>query len=112
MQSYILGARNREKTRLAQLKERQNQGLEIAKQAAKLLRQEFGATRVILFGSMLKPHIHQSSDIDLAAWNLPKSDYFQAVGKLQGLSEFAIDLIEPDKAPAYIIEAIAQGIEI
>jgi predicted nucleotidyltransferase len=106
MQSYILGARNREKTRLAQLKERQNQGLEIAKQAAKLLRQEFGATRVILFGSMLNPHIHQSSDIDLAVWNLPKSDYFQAVCKLQGLSEFAIDLIEPDKAPAYIIEAI------
>ena len=112
MQSYILGARNREKTRLAQLKERQNQGLEIAKQAAKLLRQELGATRVILFGSMLKPHIHKNSDIDLAVWNLPKSDYFQAVGKLQGLSEFAIDLIEPDKAPAYIIEAIAQGIEI
>lgn len=70
------------------------------------------ATRVVLFGSMLQPKIHADSDIDLAVWNLTKSDYFQAVGKLQGLSEFLIDLIEADNASDYIVEAIAQGMEL
>lgn len=76
----------------------QRRGIEVARQAATMLRQDFNVTRVVLFGSMLQPRIHRYSDIDIAVWNLAKSDYFQAVGKLQGLSEFAIDLIEAENA--------------
>ena len=112
MYGYILAARKREQARQDYLRQLQSRGIETAKQSARILRQEFGAKRVVLFGSMLQPKIHEDSDIDLAVWNLSKSDYFQAVGKLQGLSEFAIDLIEAENAPDYIIEAIAQGIEL
>ena len=112
MYGYILAARKREQVRQDSLRQLQSRGIEIAKQAAKMLRQDFSATRVVLFGSMLQPKIHADSDIDLAVWNLSRSDYFQAVGKLQGLSEFAIDLIEAENAPDYIIEGITQGIEL
>jgi len=112
MYGYILAARKREQARQESLKHLQGRGIEIAKQATRMLRQEFGATRVVLFGSMLQPKIHADSDIDLAVWNLTKSDYFQAVGKLQGLSEFLIVLIEADNASDYMVEAIAQGMEL
>lgn len=112
MCGYMLTARKKEQARQESLKHLQSCGIEVAKQAARMLRQEFRATRVVLFGSMLQPRIHGDSDIDLAVWNLSKSDYFQAVGKLQGLSEFAIDLIEVENASDYIVEAIAQGIEL
>ena len=112
MYGYILAARKREQAKQESLKHLQGRGIEIAKQATRMLRQEFGATRVVLFGSMLQPKIHADSDIDLAVWNLTKSDYFQAVGKLQGLSEFLIDLIEADNASDYMVEAIAQGMEL
>jgi uncharacterized protein len=112
MYGYILAARKREQVRQESLRQLQSRGVETAKQAARILRQQFRATRVVLFGSMLQPKIHADSDIDLAVWNLSKSDYFQAVGKLQGLSEFAIDLIEVENASDYMIEAIAQGMEL
>jgi predicted nucleotidyltransferase len=112
MYGYILAARKREQARQESLRQLQSRGIETAKQAARMLRQEFRAKRIVLFGSMLQPKIHENSDIDLAVWNLSKSDYFQAVGKLQGLSEFAIDLIEVENASDYIVEAIAQGIEL
>ena len=112
MYGYILAARKREQARQESLRQLQSRGIETAKQAARILRQKYSATRVVLFGSMLQPKIHADSDIDLAVWNLSKSDYFQAVGKLQGISEFAIDLIEAENASDYIVEAIAQGIEL
>ena len=112
MDGYILAARKREQARQESLRQLQSRGIETAKQAARILRQKYSATRVVLFGSMLQPKIHADSDIDLAVWNLSKSDYFQAVGKLQGISEFAIDLIEAENASDYIVEAIAQGIEL
>jgi len=112
MYGYILAARKREQARQESLRQLQSRGIETAKRAARMLRQEFGVKRVVLFGSMLQPKIHANSDIDLAVWNLSKSDYFQAAGKLQGLSEFAIDLVESENAPDYIVEAIAQGLEL
>jgi len=56
--------------------------------------------------------IHENSDIDLAVWGLAASDYFQAVGELQGLSTFAIDLVEAERAPVYLLDAIAGGMEL
>ncbi len=112
MYCYILAARKREQARQESLRQLQSRGIETAKRAARMLRQEFGVKRVVLFGSMLQPKIHADSDIDLAVWNLSKFDYFQAVGKLQGLSEFEIDLVEVENASDYIVEAIAQGLEL
>jgi uncharacterized protein len=112
MQGYILAARTREKARYEAMERLHIDGLKAATEAAQMLRREFGATRVVLFGSMLNQNIHENSDIDLAVWGLPESDYFKAVGKLQGLGKFQFDLIEPQNASPYIVDAISQGMEL
>jgi len=53
LQRYISSAQERERDRLAKLAESRCSALGLAKQAANLLKTEFGATQVILFGSLL-----------------------------------------------------------
>jgi len=92
------------------LAERRRSALSLAKQAATLLKEEFGATQVILFGSLLTEAFHESSDIDLAAIGLPENQYFQAVGRLIGLGDFDFDLVEMENARPEIANAINQGV--
>lgn len=82
----------------------------MAKQAATLLKEEFGATQVILFGSLLTETFHESSDIDLAVIDLPENQYFQAVGRLLGLGDFNFDLVEVQNARPEIAKAISKGV--
>ena len=110
----ILEARKNRPQFLVAMQERQKQGLEIARQCAKILKERFGAERVVLFGSLLD-HQQMSwrSDIDLAVWGLPEKDYFKAVGVLLDIAEdFSLDLMEAQHAKSYILPAISQGIEL
>lgn len=110
LQRYIVSAQERERDRLAKLEERRRSGLNLAKQAATLLKEEFGATQVILFGSLLTETFHESSDIDLAVMGLPEKQYFQAVGRLLGLGDFDFDLVEIQQARPEIAKKIRQGV--
>ncbi len=110
LQRYIVSAQERESDRLAKLEERRRSGLNLAKQAVSLLKEEFGVTQVILFGSLLTETFHESSDIDLAVMGLPEKQYFQAVGSLLGLGDFDFDLVEMQHARPEIVQAISQGI--
>lgn len=65
-----------------------------------------------MFGSVLTQHFHETSDIDLAVWNLPEKVYFKTVARLLSLSDFEIDLVEVQYASPEILEAIAQGKEL
>jgi uncharacterized protein len=116
MQSYILTAQAKEQSNREALERQRSQAMQIAQIAAELLRSEFGASRVVLFGSVLSDagdlSFHQDSDIDLAAWGISDRLYFKAVGKLQGLSDFAIDLVEPQDLPPYIFDAISKGVDL
>ena len=110
----ILEARKNRPQFLVAMQERQKQGLEIARQCAKILKERFGAEKVVLFGSLLD-HQQMSwrSDIDLAVWGLPEKDYFKAVGVLLDIAEdFSLDLMEAQHAKSYISPAISQGIEL
>jgi len=73
---------------------RRERAWQIARHAAVLLKEQFGATRVVAFGSLVHGHWFSSaSDIDLAAWGVKTDDYFVAVAKLQDLSpEFQVVL--------------------
>jgi predicted nucleotidyltransferase len=93
------------------LETRRQSAQEVAQAAAQLLRDRFGASRVVLFGSVLTADFHEASDIDLAVWGIAPADYFAAVGWLQGLSEFAIDLVEAP-APDYLKPAIEAGVTL
>jgi uncharacterized protein len=94
------------------LHQRRKQGLEIAKTAAEILKNEFAAARVVVFGSLLREDFHETSDIDLAVWGLPEKLYFKAVGRLLSLSAFDFDLVEIQFASPEILAAIAQGKEL
>ncbi|MGK7945443.1 MAG: nucleotidyltransferase family protein [Microcystaceae cyanobacterium] len=109
LKNYIISAKKREQVRLAKLEERRQKGLTLAKMGARLLKTQFGATKVILFGSLLTDKFHENSDIDLAVSGLPEKRYFQAVGYLLGLGEFEFDLVEINQARPEIRKAIAQG---
>jgi uncharacterized protein len=113
MQTYIATARHRQQQRKAMLQERRTQGLALAHMAAQILREEFGVSRVVLFGSVLsEPDFHETSDLDLAVWDLPASVYFQAVARLMELPEFEIDLVEAEAASPHLQAGIEQGIEL
>jgi predicted nucleotidyltransferase len=90
------------------------QAWEVAKRGASILKKDFGAKKVILFGSATQPHLfHLRSDVDLAVWGLAERDYFRAVGILQSLEPtIEVDLILAEEASPRLTESIQQGKEI
>ena len=110
MAAYRATARRRAEERRQALADRRARALEVAQAAARLLREQFGATRVVLFGSALhEDSFWERSDIDLAAWGIPRQDYFLAVARLQELAtEFSVDLVEGDHCKPAVCEAIAK----
>ncbi|WP_346290686.1 nucleotidyltransferase domain-containing protein [Sphaerothrix gracilis] len=109
----VLTARKDRSTFLAQMKQRQQQGWQVARKAAQCLKLEFGAQRVVLFGSLLD---HEGmtwySDIDLAVWGVDASNYLRAGAAIEREQPFSINLIDPDSAPPHILEAIQQGTDL
>jgi predicted nucleotidyltransferase len=95
MVSYRATAQRRWEQEQRELVQRGERAWEVARHAATLLKEQFGAARVFVFGSLVHGYwFSRTSDIDLAAWGLSADDYFVAVAKLQDLSpEFEIDLI-------------------
>lgn len=112
MQRYLNTAQTRKQQRLAKRHQRREQGLELAKTAAQILKSEFAASRVVLFGSLLGDRFHETSDLDLAVWGLPETSYFKAVSRLLALSAFEVDLVEVQYASPELLAAITQGIEL
>ena len=109
----VLTARANREQFLCLMKQRQKEGLDIAKQCAYLLKKKYGVAKVFLFGSLLnheKMTLH--SDIDLAVSNLSEKDYFKAIADLDSGHNFEIDLVEIQKAYPHILEAIYQGIKL
>ena len=94
--SQLIEASDPEQTK--RLQRRRQQAWRIARQAANLLRDQYGAVRVIAFGSL----VHDDwftlwSDIDLAAWGIPPDRFYSAIAAVTGLnSAFRIDLVDPD----------------
>lgn len=109
----VLAAREQRPQRLAQMQERQQQGLQVARKCAQILKEEFGAQRVVLFGSILNPEkMWWGSDIDLAVWGLPEQDFFKAGAAIEWGHGFPIDLVEIQHARPHILKAIDQGMEL
>ncbi|MCU0570917.1 MAG: nucleotidyltransferase domain-containing protein [Oculatellaceae cyanobacterium Prado106] len=63
-----------------------------AQSIARLLRQQFGATQVILFGSLVKGRLTKASDIDIAVADVPEDQFFAAVAAVNRLSHRWVDL--------------------
>jgi predicted nucleotidyltransferase len=85
------------KTGQSELAKRWQRAREVAERAAHLLRSRFGAERIVLFGSLTDQALFTPwSDIDLAAWGIPASEFYRAVAVVSSLSaEFEVDLVDP-----------------
>ena len=111
--AQVLAARENRSEFLEQMKQRQKRGWEIARQCARVLKEQFGVSRVVLFGSMLNPEeMSPRSDIDLAVWDLPESELFRAGAAIERGHEFSVDLVEAQKAKPHIRKAIEKGVEL
>jgi predicted nucleotidyltransferase len=101
--------RRRRQAQGAELAKRRRRALAVARKAAKLLKSEFDATEVILFGSLARRGCFTRwSDIDLAAKGIPPLRFYEAVGVVIGLSaEFKIDLIDLNDCSASMRANIA-----
>ena len=94
---------------------RKHEALELARKASGLLRKEFGATRVVLFGSLAHDvWFNPWSDIDLASWGIAPESFYSAVALVTGLSSFfRIDLVDANDCKPSVQKAIEKdGIEI
>lgn len=100
-QPYVAYWQQQKAEKRSRLKQRHQEGLKTAKALADILKGDFGATQVVLFGSMLSVNdIRMKSDIDLAVWNLPYDDYIRALAELMNHSgPFGVDLVRIEEAP-------------
>ncbi len=94
---------------------RRQQAWRAARQAARLLRDQYGAVKVAVFGSLLHGDWFTPwSDIDLAAWGIPADRFYSAVAAVTGLSStFRVDLVDPETCrPSLRATVVREGIEL
>lgn len=97
------------------LPKRYEDAWEVAKIAAAILKENYGANKVVVFGSLAdRSSFTLWSDIDLAVWGVPDETFYAAVGAVTSLSaEFKIDLVDVLGCHASIRKEIKiKGIEI
>jgi predicted nucleotidyltransferase len=110
MAIYRATAQRRRQKEEQELALRRRRAWEVARQAAQILKEQFGAERVLLFGSLPFPErFHAHSDIDLAAWGVDEKRYYRAVACLLDLDPaISVDLVEAEFASPALLERIAQ----
>ena len=91
--------------------ERREQAWTVARQAAQVLRAQFGVTGVWVFGSLVEDdHFTERSDIDMAATGLTPAVHVEALGRLLWLSpDFEFDLVDLDRCPEGLRRTVEHG---
>ena len=81
-----------------------------------LLRDQFGAQRIRVFGSLVdKDRYTCWSDIDLAVWGVAPQRFYKALWALNDLSpDIKVDLIAPDECRSVALKKIIEeeGIDV
>ncbi len=114
MEAYRRGARERLARARQAAAARREKALLVVRAAARLLKDNYGATRVVAYGSVLDAdRFGPRSDIDLAAQGIPPGDFWRAWGAVERLGpEFEINLLALETASDRLLAHInAQGLE-
>jgi predicted nucleotidyltransferase len=108
MQVYRRTARQRWQAEQAQLARRRERAWELARQAAEMLRRDFAAVRVVVFGSLVQEgRFTEWSDVDLAAWGLDSKNWLKAIGAVQRLSdEIELNVVDVGSCSPELLAAI------
>ena len=105
---YRSAASRRHRAEQAALVVREREARQLARLAAELLRDEFGAERVLLFGSLVHPGCFTEwSDVDVAAAGLAPADTLRAMEQVPGLSAaIEVNLVDLAACSASLRRAI------
>ena len=111
---YITGLKQRDKDAKLALSSRRELAMLNAKQASDILRTKFGATKVVVFGSVTRDDFSATSDVDIAAWGIPENATFKAMHAVACVSkQIEMNLVDMHYARDYMIAEIANtGVEI
>lgn len=82
---YIAGLKKRAAAEREALRVRKERAHILSKQAADLLRERFGASRVVLFGSLTREDFTEWSDVDIAVWGV-SADIWKAMGAVEDIA--------------------------
>jgi predicted nucleotidyltransferase len=83
---FRMAARRRFEQEQRELAAREKRAWELARRAASLLRDRFGVTRVMVFGSLVHTGCFTPwSDVDIAVWGIRPQDTFRAIGMVMEL---------------------------
>lgn len=96
------------------LEVRYSDAWEIARKAASILKNEYFADEVILFGSLLHKELFSlNSDIDVAVRGIPCDRFFQALYAVGFLSDIRVEMVDIEECRDYIKEVIKkEGIRL
>jgi predicted nucleotidyltransferase len=112
---YRATAQRRREQEKPLLARRREQGWDAAHQAAQLLREQFQATRVAVFGSLARESgFTRWSDVDIAAWGIAPEDTFRAIGAVMDLkTEVPVNLVDVNTCRPSLLAAIERdGIDL
>jgi predicted nucleotidyltransferase len=113
--TYRATARRRWQREQQELQQRQARAWELARCAAHLLKTRFGASRVVVFGSLVREGCFTPwSDVDIAAWGIRPEDTWRAMDALLELDTLiAVSLVPAESCRPALLAAIEQeGIEL
>jgi predicted nucleotidyltransferase len=108
MAEYRATLRSRREQERELLLLRRERAWKVARRAAALLKEEFGAEKVVVFGSLLYPErFTERSDVDIAAYGIKPTDTFKAVGATLGLdSDIEVNLVDVGACRAAVLASI------
>ena len=100
--------RRRRARQSAEISSRRRRAMIAARKAAKLLKSEFGAKEVFLFGSLARRgSFSLYSDIDLAVRGISPEAFFAASAAIERVDvNFQIDLVELETCPPGVLKNI------
>jgi predicted nucleotidyltransferase len=79
----------------------------------RMLREDYSATKIILFGSLARGHFTVDSDIDLAAENISPEKFFHALGDVNSIAPCWVDLKPLETLePHFLLRVMQTGEEL
>jgi predicted nucleotidyltransferase len=108
IEAYRRSALQGKPKRQEAVKARQSRAWQVAREAAMILKKQFGAQKVMVFGSLLHPALfHRQSDVDLVVWGLVGREYFRAASVLLDIDpSINIDLVAFEDARPGLQEVV------
>jgi predicted nucleotidyltransferase len=115
LDEYVQGARKRYERDTRLLDERRQKAWQLARKAGALLREKYHASRVVVFGSIIRKELFTPwSDVDIAAWGIPSDQTFKAIGDILLIGEkIELNLVDVNTCSPGLLKTIEiDGVDV